>query len=368
MKVILINATAARSSGALTILKDCIAYLESNQKDDTEYHLFTVVNNFDVLSNVHVHKLKPQNWFYRIQWDNGGLQKWCRSNNLEPDIIFSLQNTSTKYRNRDGLMIINVVYYHQPIPLIKYKWNGLSLHEYKMWLYTYFYPFFVNRNNTTTKYIVQLPYIKELFLKRFKNIKEDRVFIVKPNIPRVELYSVRKIVFEKEYVFIYPATLLRYKNHTIIIDALILLSQIERPILDKIEAIFTIDSLSKALQNKIAAANIQDCIHCVGVKPYDELLTYYNSATALLFPSVIESFGLPLQEAAAFGAPISASVLPYAHEVLENYTNVQFADPYNAKQWADFIRNAGNYKHTIPLKDSVENSWEKIFKIVKNIN
>ena len=154
MKMIfLINATSAKTSGALTVLKDCIAYIEQNPIPGKEYHLITVMDIFNAYKNIRVHKVNVQNWSSRIQWDNGGLQKWCKKNKLDPDAIISLQNTSTKY-GKNGLMVTQVVYYHQPIPL--YPLNGIGV-DFKQKLYHYFYPFFVNRYNTQSHYVVQLP-------------------------------------------------------------------------------------------------------------------------------------------------------------------------------------------------------------------
>jgi glycosyltransferase involved in cell wall biosynthesis len=366
MKNILINATAAKTSGALTVLNDCISWLESlSEKDNIEYHLFTVVDDFNDIKNIRIHKLPVKDWFSRIIWDNGGMQKWCRRNNIEANAILSLQNTCTKYRNRNGLMIIQVVYYHQTIPLIKYKWNWLDKQEFKMWLYHYFYPFFVNRNNKTARYIVQLPYIKKLFLERFKNIKENKVFVIKPNISMISFDTRKKLICNKKYAFIYPATALRYKNHKVLIDALKLLRKDNETILDDIEIIFTIDNSAKYLFNEIILSDIKEYVHCIGVKPYSELLSYYKSVTALLFPSVLESFGLPLLEAAAFGTPIIVSDLSYAHEVLEGYDNVKFACPYNAGQWANLLKQAGCYKYCMPLQQKKENSWKEVFAVME---
>ncbi|MDR2008989.1 MAG: hypothetical protein LBQ22_00720 [Bacteroidales bacterium] len=53
MYSVIINANCTKISGALTILKDCIAYLESfPQNNDTKYHLITVLDNFDVLKKI----------------------------------------------------------------------------------------------------------------------------------------------------------------------------------------------------------------------------------------------------------------------------------------------------------------------------
>jgi hypothetical protein len=107
---------------------------------------------------------------------------------VEADIIVSLQNTSVRYKNKAGLMVINVVYYHQTLPLEKRQ--GLMGSSIKMWLYRHFYPFFVCRNNASSRYVVQLPYIKRLFCERFRSITPDRVAVIRPNVPRIRVESI----------------------------------------------------------------------------------------------------------------------------------------------------------------------------------
>jgi glycosyltransferase involved in cell wall biosynthesis len=368
-KNILINVTAAKTSGALSVLKDCVSYLETNTLHDSSYHLFTVVDDFDTLKNIQVHKLKRQNWLSRIIWDNGGLQKWCHQNNIEPDAIVSLQNTSTKYRTKAGLMVVQVVYYHQTIPL--YQWNGLMEYGFKMWLYHQFYPFFVNRNNKITHYVVQLPYIKELFLRKFTNISFDRVTVIRPNDPRININKLPKIEFDKDgmlFKFLYPATPLKYKNHAVLVDALAELKQKNPDIAKEVVIFFTVTSLPDYLMKTIIRYELDSCIHFIGQVSYQKLLSYYKSVDALLFPSKMESFGLPLAEATYFGLPIIAADLPYTREVLEDYTNKIFVDPDNVDNWTESIRN---YKKYIKMNcDTVnihENSWETFFKLIDKL-
>jgi hypothetical protein len=83
MKRIFINATAAKTSGALTVLKDCVAYIESNPLEGNEYQIFTVIDELDKLENIQIHKIKPQNWLYPILWDNGNYSKfYFKSENI----------------------------------------------------------------------------------------------------------------------------------------------------------------------------------------------------------------------------------------------------------------------------------------------
>jgi len=367
--VILINATAAKTSGALTILKDCIAYIEQNIVPDKKYHLFTVLNDFNEMKNIQIHKLEPQSWISRIRWDNGGLWRWCQSNNLEPDIIVSLQNTSTKYKTKNGLAMTQVVYYHQTLPLNQL--NGLY-YGFKSMLKYYFYSFFVNRNNAKSYYVVQLPYVKKLFCKKFKNISPVRVEVIRPNIPQIDVTSIanKNIILDKNtFKFLYPATQTSYKNHKILISALKKLKKSNPEILDKIIIFFTVAKLSNSLMNNIKLNNLGSCIRFLGQLQYKDLLFYYKSVDALIFPSKIESFGLPLLEASFFGLPIIVCDLPYSREVLEEYTNKYFIDSNNIEGWANAIYNFNNYYKITTSNKLIaqKNSWKSFFELVDKL-
>jgi len=42
----------------------------------------------------------------------------------------------------------------------------------------------------------------------------------------------------------------------------------------------------------------------LGIRPHEELPSLYKKSGALIFPSLTESFGLPLIEAASLGVPV----------------------------------------------------------------
>lgn len=338
MSKIIINATAARSSGALTILKDFISYLELNsQSNEYEYHLITTVPNFKACKKVIVHVVEPMSWWRRIKWDSGGLQKWCLKQPLPlvPCLIISMQNTCTKWSGDN--IPTQLVYYHQPLPLIPYKWKFYNKDEYKLWLYAKFYRYFVNRNNKYAKYVVQLQYIKKLFIKKFRNIDENDVFVLRPNHPLIDISEFN----EEPHPFrlIYPATPLSYKNHKVIIQAVELIKKDSPDILKNTEIVFTISD-DNEIKNWINKTNVEQYIKCIGSIPYKDLLNLYKNSDVLLFPSKIESYGLPLVEAMIFGLYIVASNLPYANEVLENYGNVCYVNPNSIEDWQKAIIDA----------------------------
>ena len=62
-----------------------------------------------------------------------------------------------------------------------------------------------------------------------------------------------------------------------------------------------------------------------------ELDRHLRSARALLFPTLVEGFGLPLIEALAVGTPVIASNLPVFHEIGQDVPD--FIDPLDGPGW-----------------------------------
>jgi glycosyltransferase involved in cell wall biosynthesis len=61
------------------------------------------------------------------------------------------------------------------------------------------------------------------------------------------------------------------------------------------------------IRETYARGELADRIHFVGRLPDDVLVGLYQSATALVFPSLYEGFGLPVAEAMACGTPVLTS-------------------------------------------------------------
>ncbi|SKA02988.1 Glycosyltransferase involved in cell wall bisynthesis [Trichlorobacter thiogenes] len=66
-----------------------------------------------------------------------------------------------------------------------------------------------------------------------------------------------------------------------------------------------------------------------------ELANWLQYAQALLFPSFVEGFGLPLVEALACGTPVIASDLPVFHEIAGDLPD--YCDPLDALGWLGLI-------------------------------
>ena len=359
MKIIIINATAARSSGALTILKNFMSFVYVQNDSQYFIHLLTTTEDvFHNAQNVLVHEIAPQNWRMRLSWDRNGFQRWCESDGILPDVVISFQNTCPRLTG--ALRAVKLlVYYHQQLPLVKYQWKWHRSDERILFLYAHFYGLFVNRWNKNAEYVVQLPFVKELFCKKFPNIPPARVHVIRPNLPYIGTDSVlpaKKV--DGKYLFVFPATPLRYKNHIVILNALHHLRFEDPEILENMYVVFTVPSDSIVAES-VVKLGLNDVVRCIGSIPYEELLSLYKVCDTLLFPSKIESFGLPLVEAAMFGVPIVAADLPYAREVLEDYDGATFAASDDYKAWGEKIKcivENERQKHT-PFSQSKRNSW-----------
>ena len=98
------------------------------------------------------------------------------------------------------------------------------------------------------------------------------------------------------------------------------------------------------------------------------LSSWYEHAHALVFPSWLETLGLPLVEAAAHGLPIIACDAQYAKEALNGYQGVSFAKPDKAEEWAKSISEACNKRIKYPLYKRIDeaghSAWDKLFDLI----
>ena len=363
--LIIVNATAARSSGALSILKQFVSNIPSNSGNI--YYIFIDPEiEIPIQSNqVKFIPINTRNWLKRIVWDAYGIKKWIKRNNIRPSLIISLQNTGINYDNN----IPQLIYYHQLLPLSNHSWNIKNKDEFILFVYKHFYSFFVSLyKHENTHFIVQIPSIKRAFLEKF-NVEEKNVHVIPPEVPSITSDNINKIEFEDNKIhFIYPATLFVYKNHTILLQALQILKKEDYHTFKKIKIHFTINKEDLNSINNLH--EIEDAISFEGTIPFKQLIAYYHSMDVLLFPSYIESFGLPLLEAANTGIPIIASDLPYVHDVVGEYSGTTYVDYKDANAWVNAIQQAciNRKRHEFFKYPAEKGNWKTFFELVENLN
>lgn len=99
-----------------------------------------------------------------------------------------------------------------------------------------------------------------------------------------------------------------------------------------------------------------------------ELASWLRHARALLFPSFVEGFGLPLVEALACGTPVIASDLAVFREIAGDIPD--YLDPLDGLGWRDMIIDYCNmsgqkrYEQLQRMSGFVVPTWDDHFKQV----
>lgn len=364
MSMIIVNATAARGSGALTILRQFIDVLPMNNTID-EYYIFIHPQvKLKQVKNVSYVSIDTSNWLKRIYWDEVGLRIWIKKHRLIPDLLISFQNMGVKLHSA----IPQLIYYHQPLPLTSHKWNILKKDEFVLFLYQNFYAFFVSRYLISqSRIVVQTPSMKDNFCKKF-DYAPEKVSIIRPNINIANYEMMKDDSLDNQFIhLIYPATPFIYKNHIDIIKAMEVLRQREN--IDKVKVHFTFkEGEAPNLLRIIQKLDMESNFVFEGSLPYERLLSLYKFSDALLFPSYIETFGLPLIEAAGAGLPILAMDLPYSRDVIGEYEGAKFIPLHDIEAFADAISEIiRSPQRFAPLTQKNENNWEVFFQLINNL-
>jgi glycosyltransferase involved in cell wall biosynthesis len=138
-----------------------------------------------------------------------------------------------------------------------------------------------------------------------------------------------------DYLF-FPATQLQRKNHKALLDALVLLR--ERYALRPC-CVFTGDldcnPFNVDVRAEILGRALSETVHHLGTVSLSELKYLYVNARGLIFPSILEGFGLPVLEAMAAGCPILASNRTSIPEVAGEAA--LYFDPYDPSDIAETV-------------------------------
>jgi glycosyltransferase involved in cell wall biosynthesis len=257
------------------------------------------------------------------------------------------------------------VYCHHPTTLFQPTWKDWKF-NYKIGIFSVLYDYLFNLNISKNHTVfVQQHWIKKTFEKRF-NITNIKVAIPK----YVEEITQEKYNFEENKIhFFYPSFPRSYKNHEIILEAIKLLPI---NILAQTQFHFTTikGNKEKYAQFLVKEYRFLENVYFYGNVNRKQLLCMYNAMDCLLFPSKIETWGLPISEAKAYKKPMFLANLPYAKEACGNYEKVTFFDEKNASDLAKLITEFVESNHTFhgntsPFDTSKDlHNWKEVFQYI----
>lgn len=373
-KIIFVNATAATEGGALTIFKQFLEGISIYSNKNIYYYIFCSLEELKIYESKNiriVNNIKGKKWLDRIKWDLWGLKRWSKKKGIRADLIISFQNIGVKYYND----VKQLIYLHQSIPFSEgVNWNFFNKNERMLWFYKNIYKKIIRHSLKDNSYIVvQTEWMKNAVIKQL-NWNHKKISAIKPDIKNISILKIPKIDFkDNKFHIFYPANTAVYKNHKLIINALKYIKENKPKIYNNLIIHFTFDrdlNINRNAELIDFAKKLQviDHIRFEGKISYERVLSFYKSCNLMLFPSYIETFGLPLIEAASFGIPILVADMNYTGEVIGDYEGVKFLDYKDAKLWAENIIDLYNkrikYK---PYSINYETSWKDFFELIEKL-
>lgn len=317
---IMVFDVPAESGGALSILNE---YYDNaaNHKDKNIEWIF-VVSKPDLKPTDNVKILRypwiKKSWIHRLYFDYFVAPKLVYK--YDVDEILSLQNLIIpKVKNtRQSL------YVHQALPFVDYKINFKE--NKKLWIYQNIIGRkIVNSIKKADHVIVQTNWMKKICIEK-TGIEANRIEVRPPEV-NIQVKEYFQNTRENMRTFFYPANGSYYKNHRIIVEACKWL--IEDGVTD-FNVIFTLkgDENSHIADLYNSSKEMQLPINFIGHITREKVFEHYSKAI-LIFPSYIETFGIPLLEAKLHRAIILASDCAFSHEILDGYEKVYFFDPFD---------------------------------------
>lgn len=359
-------ATAFSGYGTLSIYDQLVRFLENCIGDDHYYFFVADWMPTYPIKNVRYVKISKRKGLFRLYFDFFGFKKQSNRLGIKWDVVISLQNIGIRYSKK----VPQIVYFQQALTLYHYPMPLTDKFAKTYFFYHYIYSYYIKvMLKNATHVAIQTEVMKKRFCNRYR-FPPKNVGVYFPDYQKCDVYDNGDNPFDEgTFNFIFPATSNAYKEHITIAKALVEVRKANPELCRRIRVHFTLTIDERGdLTNFIRNNNLEDCFCFHGTMPHDQLMALYNRCIALLFPSVIESVGLPLIEAATLGLPVIANDIDFIHEVLYNYEGVSYMELHNYIQWAnEIVSHCIKKERYTPLVYKNNNSWDRFLKTIGSL-
>lgn len=352
--IIYAPAINKKSAGAHSVLESFLSSLINETKGD--HWQFVGHRDYQNLcenSNIQFYELDlNRKWIKRIFYDFYFFKKKYLTDENSQVIVVSMQNTTPRMRAID----ISLTYLHQAIPFLEDFYPSI-IKQPKLFLIKHFYFYFINHSICKERsfLIVQSEWLKEKIIEKM-NIPAGHIFIHRP-LPLDITPS--DFIKNKNESFFYPAIYQVYKNHLNLIKGFCLAAN-ENSSREYLLELTLDQSIFKELMDYAGIIPTNLHIKNCGVLTRIETLKKINNAKAVIFPSLVESYGMPIAEALYFKTPVLASNIPYAKELLGD-EGILF-DPLDVESIKNSILNFQPNIRYSNLSAERFQSWSDILK------
>lgn len=323
---IMVFDVPAESGGALSVLHDF--YDEYKEDQGNEYIFVVSLPELKETSNIKVLRFPwvKKSWGHRLYFEHFIAPKLIKK--YKVDKVLSLQNIIVPHTK-----VYQTVFVHNALPFSEYHF---SLKEDKLlWVYQNIIGRNIKKSIKKAEHvIVQTNWMKKKIIEELI-INSNKIEVKRPKVDIIIKEQFRKTK-ESLSTFFYPASGVVFKNHKVIVDACLKLKEDD---ITNFMVVFTLNRcesnyISK-LYNDVRSNNLP--VEFIGSISRASVYKYY-SKSILLFPSYIETVGLPLLEARAHKTPVIVSNCSFSHENLCKYNKVDYFNPFNSLELASLMK------------------------------
>ncbi len=311
-------ATAAQESGAWRIVTE---FGKLTQADNSAHYTFITTKPLGQpgINNIVVAK---RGLLRRLFFECFSIRRLLLRAGKPPDVVVSLNNLGIL----GAVGIQQFVYVHQALPFYPELTWGWGERKQLFYQRIYGLLMWISIRFTSSKVIVQTRTMQDRVRRRWG--MDSLCWFPKFAIEPHEGPMSRKM---EGVWFFYPATFHSHKNHIVLARALADIKARRPDLYEVIRVGFTVDESARG------PAYVDPHLDFIGECTFGQVDGYYAVSAALLFPSLVETVGLPLVEASRLGLPILCTDADYSREILVGYEGVTFVKPNTAGAWADTI-------------------------------
>ncbi|AQX12417.1 glycosyltransferase [Elizabethkingia meningoseptica] len=369
-KTIVISAVNLVEAGTLAILRDCLHYL-SSLAEQQDYRVVAIVYKKELAEFPNIEYIETQwpkkRWINRLWYEYRSMRKI--SKNLSPvDLWFSLHDTTPSVNAKR-----RAVYCHNSYSFYKWKLHDLIVAP-KIALFAIFTKYIYKTNIQKNDYlVVQQKWFRDAMGDMF-DFKPARIIVAPPHASNPKITGPNEDVsgiIKDEFSFIFAASPNSHKNFEVICKAADILEN--RYHIKNFRVYLTVkgneNKYAKWLYNKWKLESIK----FIGFVKKQTLWDYYEDSNCLIFPSKVETWGLPISEYSVLNKPMLLADLPYAHETAAGSQKVAFFNPDDpetlAKQMMQLVHKDCSFLSPVPImsiESPVANSWKELFTILLN--
>lgn len=358
---IVVSAVNIRKGGTLTVLRDCLRYLSGR----SDLHVTALVHKRELCDFQGID-------YIEIPWsiDSWGKRLKCEyvtmkgiSELLQPvDLWLSLHDTTPNVKARH-----QAVYCQTSFPFLKVRARDFLMDK-KIPLFAKFTKYAYRKNVHRNDFLIVQQYWLRDGLSKMLHVDRHKFIVAPPKFENPVFGDTSGK--EPVPVFLYPASPDCHKNFELLCEAA---ERLEKKLgSEAFKVILTINGT----ENKYAAWVRKKWGHVASIDFHgflskEDLYAAYGQAVCLVFPSRIETWGLPISEFKPSGKPMLLADLPYARESAAGAGRVSFFDINDPEDLAHQMElvisgKISNFGRIIPRKSEAPFAadWETLFTLL----